>query len=450
MAVCGNKGRMRVAFSTLGCRLNQAETDAMEAAVRLQGHEVSGPDTADVVVVNGCTITHEADADARKLVRRLHRRNASARIVVTGCYANAAAAQAAELPGVSLVLGNADKPDLPTWLTRLAPGPSSTSAEPPQVAISELVRGRSLVQLRAAPSSTRARALLKVQDGCNYRCAFCIVPQVRGPSCSVPVPELITRLRELVDAGVPEVVVTGVHLGTYGRDLRPRRTLTELVAELLPHVGPSRLRLSSIDPHEVDDELVGLLSHHPETLCRHMHLPVQSGDAEVLRRMRRGHTVEDFAALVHRLTDAVPGIAVGTDVIVGFPGEDDAAFARTHALLEALPLAYHHVFSYSIREGTAAAQMSGHLDACTKAKRSEGLRTLSSAQSLAFRRRFAGQVLDAVVHLRPRSGATRPDVLTDNYLRLPWHGSPSRAGRRVRVRVDDEASVAHPCEDIEA
>jgi threonylcarbamoyladenosine tRNA methylthiotransferase MtaB len=434
---------MRVAFSTLGCRLNQAQTDAMAAAVRRRGHEVCAPELADVVVVNGCTITNEADADARKLVRRLHRGNASARIVVTGCYANSASSEAAALPGVALVLGNAEKPELPTWLARLGRG------DAPHVEVGALVRSRPVAELGAAPSVSRARAFLEVQDGCNYRCAFCIVPQVRGPSRSLPASEAVTRLRALVSQGVPEVVITGAHLGTWGRDLRPRRKLGDLVAELLPHVGAARLRLSSIDPHEVDEGLVGLFAEQPDRLCRHLHLPVQSGDPDVLRQMRRGHTVEDFSSLVRRLADAVPGIAVGTDVIVGFPGEDEAAFERTRALLAGLPLAYHHVFTYSVRRDTPAAAMTGHLDARTKAHRNATLRALSTAQSQAFRRRFAGQSLDAVVHRRPGRGASGLDVLTDNYLRLPWYGPSDRAGQRVRIRVDPETGAAVPCDEVE-
>mgnify|MGYP002619642366 CR=1 FL=1 len=417
----------------------------MEAAARREGHEVCKADEADVIVVNGCTITHEADADVRKLVRRLHRSNEAARIVVTGCYANADPSAAAALPGVSLVLGNLDKPDLPQWLPRLTSA-SRADGERPHVAVTDLVRARPSTPLDAAPPSDRARALLKVQDGCNYRCAFCIVPRVRGDSRSLPLPTVIERLRMLVEQGVPEVVLTGVHLGTWGRDLRPRRTLAELVTELLPHLGGARLRLSSIDPHEVDDALVHTIAEHPDRICRHLHLPVQAGDPEVLRRMRRGHTVEDFERLVERLDRAVPGIAIGTDVIVGFPGEDAAAFERTRALLHQLPLAYHHVFTYSVRAQTAAASMPGHLDPRTKSERNRVLRELSAVQSRAFAQRFAGQSLDAVVHLRPRRGRDRLDVLTDNYLRLPWHGDPGRAGRRVRVRVDAEAAAAHPLE----
>jgi threonylcarbamoyladenosine tRNA methylthiotransferase MtaB len=434
---------MRVALETLGCRLNRAESDAMEAAVRRAGHEVCGSEQADVIVVNGCTITHEADTEVGKLVRRMHRRRPEVRIVVTGCYANADPNRAAGLPGVFAVLGNAEKPDLPQWLARLHAERGAIS-NAPHVAVQDLVRTRSRAPLDAAPPSNRARALLKIQDGCNYRCAFCIVPSVRGDSRSVPSAIVLERLRDLVGQGVPEVVLTGVHLGTWGRDLRPRRRLADLVAELLPHLGAARLRLSSIDPHEVDDDLVQLLAGHPDRLCRHLHLPVQAGDADVLRRMRRGHTVEDFTGLVHRLHDAVPGIAVGTDVIVGFPGEDDDAFERTRVLLHGLPLAYHHVFTYSVRRGTAAATMANQVDPARKAARNRILRELSGEQSRAFARRFAGQRLDAVVHLKPSRRSGGLEVLTDNYLRLAWHGDPGQAGRRLRVRVDDDARAAHP------
>lgn len=402
----------------------------MEAAARREGHRiVARPEDADVFVLNGCTITHEADADARKLVRRIHRRNPTARIVVTGCYANADPGEAAALPGVCLVLGNGDKAELPAWLRRSA-------SDRPHVAVRDLVRHRAFVPLRAAAPRGRARALLKVQDGCNYRCAFCIVPRVRGASRSLSVDVVIEQLRALVGEGVPEVVLTGVHLGTYGRDLRPRRTLAELVSDLLPHLGSARLRLSSIDPHEVDEALLRLMAEHPDDLCRHLHLPLQSGDPDVLRRMRRGHTVEDFADLVDRLEQDVPGICLGTDVIVGFPGESEAAFERTHALLERLPLSYHHVFTYSVRRGTAAATMSGQVGPEAKAERSRVLRELSTSRSEAFARRFAGERLDAVIHVRPRRGCDALELLTDNYLRLAWLGPPGLAGRRVCVQVD--------------
>ncbi len=423
---------MRVAFETLGCRLNRAETDAMQATVVAAGHELVPPEAADVLVVNSCTITGRADADVRRRVRSAARRNPEVAVVVTGCAATADPEALARLPGVRLVLGNADKHALAERIGSLR------DREGASIAVSDPMHGE-LVQLRPAAPRDRVRALLSVQNGCNYRCAFCIVPHVRGPSRSRPLEEVVAAVRELVAAGTPEVVLTGAHLGTWGVDLRPRLRLHELVAALLPALDGARLRLSSIDPHEVDDELVALMSAQRDRICRHVHLPVQSGDPGVLRCMRRGHTAEDFTRLVERLVSAVPGIAIGTDVIVGFPGEDEAAFERTHAMLRALPLAYHHVFTYSPRAGTPAATMPEPVPAGTKAARNRVLRELSAVQGRAFARGFVGCTLDAVI-VRGRDGA--PRALTDNYLRLPLRGDAPAPGTRLPVVVDvDGADV---------
>ncbi|MCH9682733.1 MAG: tRNA (N(6)-L-threonylcarbamoyladenosine(37)-C(2))-methylthiotransferase MtaB, partial [Deltaproteobacteria bacterium] len=361
---------MRVAIDTHGCRLNQSESDAMVQALGRAGHAVvDDPAQADVYVLNSCTITHQADADARRAVRRARRARPDLRVVMTGCLANADPAAAAALPGVDAVLGNADKAELTALLDALP-----TTGASPLISVSALTRRMPFTPLPPAVASTRSRALLKIQDGCNYRCAFCIVPRVRGASRSLPVAEVVARARALVEAGVPEVVLTGIHLGTYGRDLRPRVGLAALVEQLLPHLGAARLRLSSIDPHEVDDTLLGLMAAHPRSICRHLHLPVQAGDDGVLRRMRRGHTAQTFETLVREATRRVPGIAIGSDVIVGFPGEDDEAFERTASLLAGLPLAYLHVFPFSPRTGTAAATMPDQVVAAVRTERGARLR----------------------------------------------------------------------------
>jgi threonylcarbamoyladenosine tRNA methylthiotransferase MtaB len=410
---------VRVHFETLGCRLNRADTDAMQAAVSEAGHEVvDAVEHADVVVVNSCTITGQADADVRRRVRQARRRKPEVEVIVTGCAATADPEAMAALPGVRLVLGNAEKHRLATVL-----GGADT-----------------LVQLRPAMPRDRVRALLAVQNGCNYRCSFCIVPRVRGASQSRSVPEVVDAVRRFVDAGTPEIVITGAHLGTWGVDLRPRMRLHELVAAIVPALGGARLRLSSIDPHEVDDELIALMREHPDRICRHVHLPVQSGDPIVLRRMRRGHTAEDFERLAQKLVVEVPGIAIGTDVIVGFPGEHDDAFERTHALLRSMPLSYHHVFTYSTRQDTPAATMPDQVPARVKAERNRVLRELSSAQNDAFARACVGQSLDAVI-VRGRDG--RPRALTDNYLRVPFLGTdPPGMRRRVAVELDGADVVA--------
>jgi threonylcarbamoyladenosine tRNA methylthiotransferase MtaB len=443
---------VRVAIDTHGCRLNQSESDAMTEVLAQAGHTLAaGAHEADVYVLNSCTITHQADADARRAVRRARRENPGVRVVLTGCMANADPAAAAALPEVDAVLGNADKAELAALLRRLrsdtvlgradergVSGPRG-SREPALISVSALTRRMPFTPLPGAALGRRARALLKVQDGCDHRCAFCIVPSVRGGSRSLPMGEVVDHARRLVESGVPELVLTGVHLGTYGRDLRPRVRLSELVAALVPQLGDARLRLSSVDPHEVDDELLGLMAAHPQTICRHLHLPVQAGDDAVLRRMRRGHTAETFAMLVRRAVARVPGVAIGSDVIVGHPGEDEAAFERGAALLRGLPLAYLHVFSYSPRRGTAAADMPDAAPPRERARRSAELRALSSEWVAARHEAAAGRTADVVVHLRPR-GDGMHEGLTDDDLRveLPPDAGAAWAGKRVTVRLSDD------------
>lgn len=431
----------------------------MAQLLRQAGHTVvPHADAAEVVVLNTCTITHRADADARRAVRRLTRQGA--RVVVTGCFVDADAARAAALPGVSAVIGNADKARIveavahathsPASATVHEPAPSEhgpSDSEPSDtarfVSVTALRRRMPVTPLPAA-AGFRARALLKIQDGCNYGCAFCIVPSVRGGSRSLPMPDVLQRLDALVADGAPEVVLTGVHLGTWGRDLDPRVSVSDLVAAAVPRLGPARLRLSSIDPHEVDDRLIALLANNRDTLCPHLHLPVQSADDDTLRRMRRGHDCSHFVDAVTRACAALGRPAIGTDVIVGFPGEDRAAFERTAEQLAALPLTYLHVFSYSSRAGTAAASMPDPIAPDEIGRRNRVLRQISDDKAAAFRSAHAGQTVDAVVYRR--GGATRWPALTDDYLEVdlaPEIGE-SLAGRRVRLRLDDNGRRATP------
>lgn len=421
---------MRAQVIGFGCRLNQSESDAIGAALREQGWAIGAAEALDWVIVNTCTITHAADADARAAIRRAHREHPQARIAVTGCWAESEPQQAAALPGVALVVGSADKHTLPRLLhegERL-------------VAVGRL---RERMPLRPLPPAidARARALLQVQDGCDYRCSFCIVPSVRGRSRSLPIDEVLARVRTLVAAGVAELVMTGVHLGTWGRDLGERGGIAELVARIVPLLGDARLRLSSIDPHEVDDTLLALMAAHPRAICRHLHLPVQSCDDGVLRRMRRAHDVASFVALVERATAMLPGLAISSDVIVGHPGEDDDAFARTHDVLQRLPLAYLHVFPYSQRRGTIAATMSDQLPPATISARARRLRALSQRHADAFRTEHGIGELDLVVHLHADARG-RWWARSDNDLRFELRDAAAVAGRRVRARPQPDGITA--------
>ncbi len=441
---------MRIAFTTLGCRLNQFESDALGRMARESGHQVVPcSEPADVVVVNTCAITHEADADSRQRVRQLQRRQPGARVVVTGCYASASPDEVARLPGVALVAGNAEKHALIEQIERLAgrePSAAGEDASAPVVHVrpGDLGRHQRVAALRPELAPERSRAYLKIQDGCDYRCSFCIVPSVRGRSASVPVATVRAQLAELIAADVPEVVLTGVHLGTYGRDLEPRVRLEGLITEhLLPLLRPgvTRLRLGSLDPHEVSPALVDALAEHGgRRLCRHLHLPVQSGDDGVLRRMRRAHTVRDLQALTATLARRVPGVALGTDVIVGFPGETDEDFDRTYALLESLPLMYLHVFPFSPRRGTAAWSQHAEQPVTPqrRAARSRALRELSRRSARDFAAAHVGAELDVVFHRRRHRRSGAMVALTDNYLRVAVESDDDRLlGALARVRIEE-------------
>jgi threonylcarbamoyladenosine tRNA methylthiotransferase MtaB len=420
---------MRIAFATVGCRLNQFETDALRGKARAAAYEVVPFDAdADVYVINTCTLTADADADSRQLARRAVRRNPAALVVVTGCYAQAAPEAAAAIPGVDLVVGNREKSGLLVEIDRARKNGA------PRVLVSDIGVASRMDGDEYGPGvdPDRTRAFLKVQDGCNYGCSFCIVPAVRGPNRSQEPARVLAAIRRLHAAGFPEVVLTGIHLGTYGRDLRPRTTLTELCGAIAALPEAPRVRLSSLDPHEVTPELIGLIADSPR-FCRHLHLPVQSGDERILRRMRRGHTAADFRALVNRLA-AAPMMAVTGDVIVGFPGEDETAFRSTYELVEGLPLAGLHVFSYSRRPGTDAAGYADQVAKEVKTLRSRVLRALAAEKARAFRRRAVGELLDVVV-LRKDERAGLLEGLSDNYLRVWFAGDPGLRGTAVSVRA---------------
>jgi len=406
---------MLVALTTLGCKVNQSETEALARRFLAAGHHLTAFDAAaDVYVINTCTVTHIADHKSRQLIRRAAARP-GALVVVTGCYATTAAEEIAAIPGVGLVVGQADKERLVEMVEKLRG------------------KGPALSPVAAAPSS-RTRAFIKVQDGCDSFCTYCIVPLARGAPRSVPLAEVLAQVQERSAAGCVEVVLTGVHLGLYGQETP--LGLRELVAAVLAETPIRRLRLSSIEPQDLlglgEEALAAFFALWQDPrLCCHLHLPLQSGCSATLQRMGRRYTAEDYARLVTAARRAIPDLAVTTDVIVGFPGESEAEFQESYSFAAALSLARIHVFRFSPRRGTAAARMEP-VSARTIKERSVAMLALSTRGAAAFQRAFLGRTMEVLweEEVRGKRKGRGGDKempptpyavwtgLTDNYLRV--------------------------------
>ena len=422
-----------VAIATLGCRLNQVDSATLAARLEARGfHVADDPGArADIVVVNTCTVTARADASDRQAIRRAVRQHPGVPVVVTGCLAQTDPWRVAAIPHVALVVGNADKARLPDLVEQLI-GPAPRRTDESRVAVSDIMTVRT-VDPPATPARRRARGFLKVQDGCQHRCAFCIVPAARGVSRSLEPDVVLDHARRLVDLGYREIVLTGVDLGHYGADLRPRTDLASLVRALIEIRGLRWVRLSSVLPAYVTPALLEIIAGSPR-VAPHLHIPLQSGSDHVLRAMRRPYTARMYRALVERLQAAIPGLGLGTDVIVGYPGETDADFDDTIGLVRALPFSYLHVFPYSGRAGTEAASLPGRVASATTAARSRVLRAVGEDKRAAFARTMVGGEYEAIV-LESRGADGALVALTGNYLEVSVDGADALMRTMVRVAV---------------
>jgi threonylcarbamoyladenosine tRNA methylthiotransferase MtaB len=414
--------------------VNQVDAQELQGALEARGFRTVGfADGADVVVVNTCTVTARADFSDRQMIHRATRINPAARIVVTGCWAQTNPEAAAGLRGVDLVVGNGDRHRLPDLLASLVVR-ERPAARRPEVHVADVATAGPLVAAPLGRVAGRSRAFVKVQDGCRHRCAFCIVPTARGRSRSREESAVLEQVHALVAAGHPEVVVSGIDLGYYGADLAPPTTLAALLRRLVEVPGLRWIRMSSLLPAYFTSELFEVITRAP-TIAPHFHVPLQSGSDAVLRRMRRPYTVARYRAVVERLSAAIPRTGLGADVIAGFPGETEAEFEETMALVDALPLTYLHVFPYSDRRGTAATGLDGHLAPAVITERSRRLRALGRAKSLAFRRGLVGRIEDVLVlETRGRAGG-RLVGLTANYVEVRFEGPDGLTGTLVPVRV---------------
>ena len=411
---------MRIFLDQIGCRLNYSEMETLAQRLTAAGHRVvASPADAQVVVFNSCAVTTGAERDSRKRVGALHRANDAAHIAVTGCLATLAPAQVAQLPGVKLVVENERKELLPLLLE-----PWSAELDTPEDLQRLQPDGMPLEFPAAAERRDRTRAFVKVQDGCNNRCTFCIVTALRGASRSRPLAEVVAEVQQLAAEGVQEAVLTGVHLGSFGRDLAgsARTDLKHLVAALLTHTGIPRLRLSSLEPWELADGFFDLWAQWPGRLCPHLHLPLQAGTDRQLRAMARRCTAASFAQLLNTARAAIPDLTVTTDLIVGFPGETDADFAAGLAYIAAQRFMHAHIFPFSARAGTAAAGFADATPTATKRARQQQLAAAVAATGAEERARFLDTVRPVLWEGAGQPLADQPgrlwSGLTDNYLRV--------------------------------
>jgi len=429
-----------VAVATLGCRLNQVESQEMLGLVEAQGFRaVAGEEGAEVYVVNTCTVTGRADFSDRQLIRRIARERPGALVVVTGCWAQTDPEAVAAIPGVDLVVGNQEKYRLPELLVRLLARRrerESGDFKGAEIRVSPIADARSVPVAPFTRVAGRSRASVKIQDGCEHRCAFCIVPAARGASRSQDPKVVLEQVRALVEAGYREITLTGVDMGQYGWDLLPRIMLAALVGQVAQVPGLRWLRLSSILPASFTPELLEVIVGSP-VVAPHLHIPLQSGSDRVLRLMRRPYNTRMYRALVEGLARDIPDLGLGADMIVGHPGESDADFAETLALIRDLPCSYLHVFSYSDRKGTEAARFSGRVGPAAIGARSATLRALGREKSLAFRRRMAGRTHEALVLEAPDRATGLLSGITANYVEVLFEGPDTLARRFVPVTITE-------------
>ena len=428
-------------MQNFGCRATQADGAALESQLQSRGLERSESAThADIVILNTCTVTAAADHDARAAIRKVHRENPDAKILVTGCYAQRAPQEIAALPGVTWVVGNSHKHLVPEILTNNDPSFLSLDrvslSSPPFTWIGDIFAHTELI---AAPVFSgedvggRTRPNLKVQDGCDNRCSFCIIPSVRGQSRSMKLDRVIAEANALVAGGYREIVLSGINLGRWGRDFEPAQRFEQLLLALLDQTQIEKIRISSVEPMDWSDELIALVAGAPR-ICKHAHLPLQSGSDRILRRMHRKYRPWHYAEKMRKIREAMPDAAIGADVMVGFPGETDELFEQSRSFIEHLPFTYLHVFTYSSRPGTQSAAMPDQVPVHVARERNRVLRELAAQKNLAFRKSFVGHALDVITLQNSQDGWT--EALSDNYLKVRVAGH-HEANERFVVQVSD-------------
>lgn len=398
---------MKISVLTLGCKVNQAESSLIEGSLKSSGHQiVDVAEKPDVCIVNTCTVTAKSDCQSRQLIRKAHR--AGARVFVTGCYSELNKESVQSIKGVEAIVNNTNK-----------------------LSIIGRLSNKTIDASSCLTTIAKSRFFLKIQDGCNYSCSYCAIPKARGASKSIIPDTVISGAVGAVSSGYNEIVLTGIHLGTYGVDLKPKVTLSKLIETILKQTTIKRMRLSSIEVREIDDELLDLLTD--KRICNHLHIPLQSGDDRILKLMNRTYNSGHFSFKIKRISKRIPGISIGTDVIVGFPGEGDTEFQNTYTLLEHLPISYMHVFPFSSRPGTFASQMPDKTSPGTKKERAQRLALLSERKKAGYMLEHIGKTLDVLIEDSNMDGTC--SGITGNYLKVIVPSGSHTRGSLISVRI---------------
>jgi threonylcarbamoyladenosine tRNA methylthiotransferase MtaB len=415
---------------TFGCRSNQADSaDIREGLMRLSMTESETFLNAEIIIINTCTVTHRSDKQIRQITRRIHRENPSARVLVTGCYAQRDPEAVASLPGVCLVLGNSEKTRLPEFLKEI------TEPSESKIFCASLEATDHYGMLSITHTNSKRRPLVKLQDGCDGRCSYCIVPSVRGPGHSARPEDVLAEIQSLVNQGFQEIVLTGINLGAYGRKINSHARLIDMLRQIVEIPGLGRIRLSSIEPIYLDHDIIKLAADH-RVFARHFHIPIQSGSDRILRKMRRPYTTDQFRNLLKFIHQELPDAGLGTDVLIGFPGETEQDFGETCSLLEEMSLSYLHAFPFSPREGTEAFSLPDRVPSHIMKRRLNKILEIGRSKNLAFRQCFLGQILPAIT-LDKEEKEGESVVLTHNFIHVRIPNLAVPPNRLVEVRIEE-------------
>jgi threonylcarbamoyladenosine tRNA methylthiotransferase MtaB len=426
---------MKVAFCTLGCRVNQYESEAMTEKFLRENYEVASYDSyADVYVINTCTVTNMGDKKSRQMISRARRQNPDAVIAVVGCYSQIAPEEVSKIAGVDVVLGTRNKGDIIYWVNR------AREERAQMVEVNDVLRNNVFEELNIEEYQTKTRAFLKIQDGCNRFCSYCLIPFARGAVCSKKPEKVMEEVKELAKNGFKEIILSGIHTASYGADLEGKITLVDILEDIEKVEGIERIRIGSIDPTFFTEGVVERITALKK-LCPHFHLSLQSGCDETLKRMNRHYTSEDYKEVVEVLRKHMPDVSITTDIIVGFPGETQEEFNTTYEFLKEIKLSKMHIFKFSPRKGTRAAEMKDQINGDIKEQRSAKLIDLSSKNEAGFMEKFIGREMEVLYEQIHNGEADKYEGYTPNYIKVVSGSSKDIEGEIVNTKllsIDEE------------